>query len=478
MIKEYKKYINFDKKILLLGFGSVGQCTLPLLLRHVNINPSNITVLEAHDKIEKFMEEYKNSGVKYIVQEITKKNLKKILKKYLKRGDFLIDLSTDIDAIEIINWCQKRNVLYINTSLENWPNEFQDENYPPEVRTLYDSHYRIREFNKINWKKEGPTAIVTHGANPGLVSHFTKKALIDIGEAMALNFNTPRNKEEWANLAQRTGTKVIHISERDTQISHKPKIKDEFVNTWSVVGFWAEGIAPAELGWGTHETWTPKNMRFHVKGSKNAAYLLQPGATTMVRSWVPLGGDIIGYCIQHSEAITISDYFSVYHKGKLLYRPTVHYAYHPCDAAIVSMHELKMRNWNLQPKLRIMENDIISGIDELGVLLMGHSRNAWWYGSQLSIEETRLLLPNQNATTLQVAASVLGATIWAIKNPNKGYCEPEDLPHEFILDIAKQYLGPMPSIQTYWTPLKNQSKLFENDIDKENIWSFKNFLVR
>ena len=38
---------------------------------------------------------------------------------------------------------------------------------------------------------------------------------------------------------------------------------------------------------------------------------------------------------------------------------------------------------------RILMDDIIKGIDELGVLLAGHKKNAYWYGSQLSIEEAR-----------------------------------------------------------------------------------------
>jgi hypothetical protein len=43
-----------------------------------------------------------------------------------------------------------------------------------------------------------------------------------------------------------------------------------------------------------------------------------------------------------------------------------------------------------------------------GVLLLGHDLNGWWTGSQLTIEETRALVPHQNATTLQVAESVIG----------------------------------------------------------------------
>ncbi len=62
----------------------------------------------------------------------------------------------------------------------------------------------------------------------------------------------------FARLSQATGTKVVHISERDTQVSSRPKAMDEFVNTWSIEGFFEEGTAPAELGWGTHERRLPK----------------------------------------------------------------------------------------------------------------------------------------------------------------------------------------------------------------------------
>ena len=62
---------------------------------------------------------------------------------------------------------------------------------------------------------------------------------------------------------------------------------------------------------------------------------------------------------------------------------------------------------------------VVSGRDEMGCLLMGHDFKAWWIGSLLDIEETRRLVPGQNATTLQVAASVLGALFWMIRNPQE-----------------------------------------------------------
>ena len=82
--------------------------------------------------------------------------------------------------------------------------------------------------------------------------------------------------------------------------------------------------------------------------------------------------------VRHGEAFTISDKLTVWEDGKAVYRPTVHYAYCPCDAAIASLNELRGYDYELQPKLRIMNDEITSGADILGALLMGHAYNSWW----------------------------------------------------------------------------------------------------
>ena len=246
----------------------------------------------------------------------------------------------------------------------------------------------------------------------------------------------------------RTGTRVIHISERDTQISDRPKEVGEFVNTWSIAGFYEEGTATAELGWGTHERHLPPGAHQHRTGPRNQICLARPGMDTYVRSWVPLGGQVEGMVIRHGEAFTISDHLTVWEGDRPLYRPTVHYAYLPTDAAMASLHECRMTGYRLQDRQRIMADDIVSGADELGVLLLGHDLNGWWTGSQLDIKEARELVPHQNATTLQVAASVLGAVAWMLRNPNRGLCVPDDLDHQQVLQVAGPYLGPCPSIPT------------------------------
>lgn len=485
--------IPFPGRVLILGCGSVSQCLQPLLLRHFEMDFSKMTIMDFED-LRPLIPDTLAAGVRYVQDRVTRENMGELLGRYLGAGDLLIDLAWNIDCNAIVAWCHDHNVLYINTSVELWDPYEDAGSIPPADRTLYVRHLRLRRL-RDGWSEPGSTAVVEHGANPGLVSHWTKVALLDIANAM-LKQGLPREAarksaleraladEDYARLAMTTGTKVIHISERDTQISDKPKEVDEFVNTWSVAGFHEEGVAPAEMGWGTHERRLPLNAHMHPFGPCNQICLAQMGMNTYVRSWVPLGGEIIGMVVRHGEAFTISDHLTVWdaESGRPIYRPTVHYAYLPTDAAIASLHELKMRSYELQPKQRIMNDEILSGMDELGVLLLGHDLNGWWTGSQLDIHETRQLTPHQNATTLQVAASVLGALFWMIRNPRQGVRVPDELPHREVLEVANPYLGPCPSIPTDWTPLKNRFDPFERWNHRgrpadEDVWQFETFRV-
>jgi len=128
-----------------------------------------------------------------------------------------------------------------------------------------------------------------------------------------------------------------------------------------------------------------------------------------------------------------------------------------------------------------MTDEITSGSDVLGALVMGHPLASWWCGTDLSIEESRRLVPHQNATTVQVAISVVAATMWMIENPARGVTLPDDIPHEYVLGIAKPYLGKFLSLQSDWTPLQYYSSAFYGfnrpAIDPTDPWQFKNFLL-
>jgi homospermidine synthase len=480
--------MKFDGRILVLGCGYVARCTIPLMLKHLDMPAEKINVLDMLDN-RKYIKAALDKGVKYTVTTVTKENLDQVLGKYVSKGDLIIDLSTNIGCIDLLDWCHNSDVLYINTSVEEWDPFIIKEFENPTTRTLYERQMDIRKLVNSRTDEKGPTAVLDHGANPGLVSHFTKLGLKAIARKIIQekpedrrvnSLNEALEDRDYARLAQLSGVKVIHISERDTQITDVPKKVNEFVNTWSIMGLYEEGIAPAELGWGTHERRLPPNAQFHSYGPGNQICLAQMGIKTWVRSWVPQG-EITGMVIRHGEAFSISDYLTVWEGGKPVYRPTVNYAYCPCDAAVNSLHELEMRQFRLQEDLRIMTDEIIDGKDELGVLLMGHDFKSWWVGSMLDIHEARELVPHQNATTLQVACSVMGATLWMLRNPREGVCLPDDLPHEEVLSFAREYLGPMFEGEVDWDPLMNRVDLYKGfdsyKPTEEDTWQFQSFLV-
>lgn len=471
-IDGFTKYAKPPGRIVMIGFGSVGQTVLPMILRHFDIAPKDVLVIDRYE--HSVFQKYK-PYVKFRKTEINRHNMDHVLSQVLKPGDLLINVSLNIDGIEIVKWCLTHNVLYIDTSIERWPDQ-PDETIPdPSERTLYKTHQEIRAACANS--KGRATALVTNGANPGLVTYFTKRALLQLARATGLVLPyEPQKQEEWAYLAEALGVKVIQIAERDTQILRNPKPSNVFCNTWSCEGFWAEGRAPSEMGWGTHENPAgPGDGGVQLEGPGNAAYINKPGVSVMVKSWVPEGGPFNGFLIQHSEAITLSEYLTTPDGA---YRPTVYYAYQPCDAAIISVHEMRGAELRFHAKTRILKNSILSGRDELGVLLLGHEKNAYWYGSQLDIEEARRLIPGESATSLQVGASILGALVWMFKNPTNGYTEPEHLPHEEVLAVATPYLGPLKGVTSNWNPIDGRNSLYMPDINEAEPWAFENFRVQ
>jgi homospermidine synthase len=238
-------------------------------------------------------------------------------------------------------------------------------------------------------------------------------------------------------------------------------------------------MAPAELGWGTHEKQIPQGAQTHKRGPQNQIFLASMGMNTLVRSWVP-SGPIIGMVIRHGEAYGISERLTVWHDNTAIYRPTVHYAYCLSDAALASLYEFRMRDYVCQPKKRIIYDEIIQGHDEVGCLLMGHAYQSWWIGSVLDIATARSLAPGQNSTTVQVAISIVAAAVYAIKNPRQGFCLPDDIDHNQILAMAKPYLGDFISQPVAWQPtMSPQPQLvFDNRIPTgDDIWQFSSFLV-
>lgn len=473
-------YGDIDGPIIMIGFGSIGRGTLPLIERHFNFDRTRLVVIDPRADIAPFLAE---KGIRHIQTHLTKENYKEVLKPLLKgvRGQgFCVNLSVDAASVDLMRICRKHGMLYIDTVVEPWPGFYFDADADNAART----NYSLREtmLKEKARRPGGTTAVSTCGANPGMVSWFVKQALVNLAKDIGVDIEEPQShdREGWAKLMERLGVKGVHVAERDTQRAKEPKPFGAFWNTWSVEGFIAEGFQPAELGWGTHENWMPKNAKKQKKGSKAAIYLGQPGANTRVRTWCPGLGPQYGFLVTHNEAISISDYFTVRNDGgDVTYRPTCHYAYHPCNDAILSLHELFGNGGIPQPVQHVLgEDELVDGADELGVLLYGHEKNAYWYGSRLSLQEARSLAPNQNATGLQVSSAVLAGMVWALENPQVGIVEADEMDYRRCLEVQRPYLGPVEGHYTDWTPLDGRPGLFPENLDKSDPWQFRNILVR
>ena len=465
------KHAAFAGRLVMLGFGSIGQGVLPLILRHIDMPKDRIEIVTSDDRGAAIAAEH---GIAHTVLPLTRENYATVLRGRLSKGDFLLNLSVDVSSVALVTLCREIGALYLDTCVEPWPGGYTDPSLTPSQR----SNYALRESALALKNGAGPTAVMTHGANPGLVSHFVKQALLNVARDAGHATDVPATQQGWARLAHDLGVKAIHIAERDTQVAAgRPKKRGEFVNTWSIDGFTGEGCQPAELGWGTHEKALPPDGHRHDFGCDAAIYLMRPGAATRVRSWTPLEGPMHAFLITHNESISLADYYTLRDDaGRVLYRPTSHYAYHPCDDAVLAVHEFAGRNWQLQPAQRLMMEEITSGMDELGVLLMGHAKGAYWYGSRLTIEEARALAPHNNATSLQVCVAVLAGMVFAIENPNAGVVEADELDHARALEICLPYLGEMAGVYSDWTPLEGRGALFPEETDADP-WQFSNFRV-
>ena len=410
-----RKRIPFSGKLVMVGFGSIGQAVLPLLLRHLSLEPQRIRIVKTVPDATGLASGY---GVQVTPVAITRANMEEVL----------VPLREQMLAL--------RNRLL-----------------------------------------SGPTALVTQGANPGLISALLKQALLDLAAEHGFDDSVPVHREGWAGLARRLDVRVIHVAERDTQAGARRKKRGEFVNTWSIEGFVDEGLQPAELGWGSHEKHWPADAARHGFGCGAAIFLQRPGIATRVRSWTPLEGRYHGFLVTHAEAISIADYYTIRDHEAIAYRPTVLYAYRPCDDAVLSLHEIEGDEWRRQDRSRLLRDEIDEGADELGILLMGPRTGAYWYGSRLSIAQARALAPYNNATTLQVVAGILGGIAWMVHHPEAGIVEPDEIDHRVVLQMAQPYLGDVVGVAGDWTPLRSRNPLYDEPIDPSDPWQFVNFRV-
>ncbi len=447
------KKITFAGPIVLIGFGSIGSAMLPLLRKHIDHTyHSPITIICPDRTNIKVANTY---SAQFIEKGITSTNYRQILSTLIgpeKPRGIVIQVANEVSSKSLLEYCALNNAHYIDTVVEPWPGLYTNLDLPKAER----SNYFLREDLKSlkEGLRGGPTSISCCGANPGMVSWLVKRALLNLANDLGHNTKIPQSKTEWALLMRDLGVKGVQIAERDSQRPKVAKKPNEFINTWSVSGFIAEGLQPAELGWGTHEKQLPHDGHMHEHGSKAAIYLDRAGMNVKVRTWTPTHKEHSAYLITHNESISIAEYYTIANdQNEVVYRPTCYYAYHPTDSTVTSIEEMLSSTDKFAQAHRLLTiDDTIDGADELGVLLYGHQRGAYWYGSTLSVSETRKIAPHQNPTGLQVSSAILAGLFYMVDNPNCGLLETDEIDHDYCLSIQAPYLG---CLKGYYSDWKN-----------------------
>src|SRR5271165_55620 len=185
----------FGGRLVMLGFGSIGQGVLPLILRHIEMPRERIQIISADARGQAVAAEY---GICHTTLPITRENYRTVLAPMLGRGDFLLNLSVDVSSVALVALCREHGALYLDTCVEPWAGGYTD----PSLSASERSNYALREsaLALVRPGANDPTAVMTHGANPGLVSHFVKQALLNLASDIGLGFALPTSREDWATL--------------------------------------------------------------------------------------------------------------------------------------------------------------------------------------------------------------------------------------------------------------------------------------
>src|ERR1700753_165843 len=94
LARNNKKYLDFKGRLVMVGFGSIGQGVVPLLLRHIHIKPEQITIIT--DERRGGEKEAGRYGVEFVEKRLTESNVRSTLDNRLGEGDFLLNLSVEV----------------------------------------------------------------------------------------------------------------------------------------------------------------------------------------------------------------------------------------------------------------------------------------------------------------------------------------------------------------------------------------------
>ncbi len=449
----------------MIGFGSIGKGTLPLIERHFDFDKSRFVVIDPDDDRRSADER----GVRFIKQAVTKDNYRELLAPLLTAGGgqgFCVNLSVDTGSVDIMEPVPRtRRALCRHRGRAVARLLFRQE-APARTRARTTRCARPLLAAKRS-NPGGPTAVSTCGANPGMVSWFVKQALLNLAADLeAQAFAEPTTREEWAKLAQTTRRqghphrRARHAARRRTP---KPprRVRQHLVGRRLRLGRPAAGRT--RLGHAREVDAGERPRRTRTAASA-AIYLLQPGANTRVRSWYADGAGrntaSSSRTTSRSRSPTISrvreQAASRCSTGRPATTPIIRAMTRCCRCTRCSARTARCRTTGTSStKTRSSTASTNSACCSTAT-----ARTPIGMARSSRSRRRAQLAPYQNATGLQVTSAVLAGMVWALENPTAGIVEADEMDFRRCLEVQLPYLGPVKGYYTDWTPLEGRPGLF------------------
>ncbi len=458
--------IEFDKKIVQLGFGAVGKSFFEKVSKEIKFDINKYFVI-SRDKLEySFFIELGGNINNFIVADINRNNFKKVFSNYIDEGDFLIDFADGVGTRDFVEWCANKNVMYLNTGEtdweDNWYSIFEENLKKNELRNNLKQNSKVNKY----------PIVLQHGNNPGLVSHFVKAGLEYVVKKQFKKneyLNKLLKENKFNELAKELKLKEIHVNDKDYQ-----KVKDIFdenklYSTWSVDSFFFEMLSEATANIGTDEKYYNEENCKRID-LKNGFLEFKDLAINKVGKTYYPKGKFEAYLVPHEETITIAKNLEVKKGEEIIYRPTVVFLYSPCEYAIQYLKNAKVnsdyipdfhtmqdiKSFDNNPVIRgfkyperaeiIYKEKIKYGTEYVGVLLLGSEFNPVWVGNRIKknfLYKDKKASFWQTPTITPVAMSALAASCWMIKNKDKGGIYfPDDIKeYNEIIHFAEKYIS-------------------------------------
>ena len=139
-------YGRIEGAVVIIGFGSIGKGTLPLIERHFGYDASKQVVIDPDLATHTFLDKH---GHRHLQLALTPENYREVLSNLLGQGGLYMDTVVE-----------PRKGFYFET---------------PDNADLTNYALRQQVRDHATAHSGGPTAVSCCGANPGMVSWFVKE---------------------------------------------------------------------------------------------------------------------------------------------------------------------------------------------------------------------------------------------------------------------------------------------------------------